>query len=64
MITVTKLNRQSVVVNAEMIKFIEETPDTMITLVSGDHFMVHETVEEVVDKAVEYARRIRTFRVE
>ena len=64
MITLTKLNKQSVVVNAEMIKFIEKTPDTMITLVSGDHFMVHETVEEVVDKAVDYARRIRTFRVE
>jgi flagellar protein FlbD len=63
MITVTKLNKQNVIVNAELIKFIEETPDTMITLVSGDHFMVRETVEEIVDKAIEYAQRIRAFRV-
>jgi uncharacterized protein YlzI (FlbEa/FlbD family) len=42
---------------------IEETPDTMITLISGDHFMVRESVQEVVDKAVDYARQIRGFRV-
>ena len=63
MITVTKLNKQSVVVNAELIKFIEKTPDTMITLVSGDHFMVLDAMEEVVEKAIDYARRIRCFRV-
>ncbi len=52
-----------VVVNAELIKLIESTPDTLVTLTSGDHLMVSQTVEEVVDRAVEYARRIRSFQV-
>ncbi|NOX59729.1 MAG: flagellar FlbD family protein [Planctomycetes bacterium] len=63
MIVVTKLSGRAVVVNAELIKLIEATPDTLITLVSGDHFMVTESVEEVVERAVEYARRIRNFQV-
>ena len=63
MITVTKLNKQSEVVNAELIKFIEKTPDTLITLIGGERFMVLEPVEDVVDKAIEYARRIRSFQV-
>ncbi len=63
MIVVTKLNGKAVVVNAELIKLIESTPDTLITLTSGDHFMVKEEVEEVVERAVEYARRIRAFQV-
>ncbi|MHC4092414.1 MAG: flagellar FlbD family protein [Planctomycetota bacterium] len=63
MICLTRLNKKVFVVNAELIKMIEETPDTMITLTSGDHFMVRESVQEVVDKAVDYARQIRGFRV-
>ena len=63
MITLTRLNNKMVVVNAELIKLIEATPDTLITLTTGDHYMVKETVEEVVERAVEYARRIRSFRV-
>jgi len=62
-IVVTKLNGKPVVVNAELIKLMESTPDTLITLTSGDHFMVKEEVEEVVERAVEYARRIRSFQV-
>ncbi|HRX84733.1 MAG TPA: flagellar FlbD family protein [Phycisphaerae bacterium] len=63
MITLTRINGRTVVVNAELIKFVESTPDTMLTLVSGDHFMVQESVEDVVERAVEYARRIRAFQV-
>jgi flagellar protein FlbD len=63
MIAVTKLNKQTVIINAELIKFIEQTPDTMITLINGDHMMVRETVQQVVDMAIDYARQIRGFRV-
>jgi flagellar protein FlbD len=63
MIALTKLNKQRVIINAELIKFIEQTPDTMITLINGDHLMVRETVQEVVDMAIDYARQIRGFRV-
>lgn len=63
MIFLTRLNKQCVVVNAELIKVVEATPDTLITLINGDHLMVRESVEEVVEKSVEYARRIRGFQV-
>ncbi len=63
MILLTRLNDKPVVVNAELIKLIESTPDTLITLINGDHMMVRESAEEVVEKAVEYARRIRSFSV-
>lgn len=63
MIVVTRLNDRAVVVNAELIKMIEATPDTLVTLVNGDHLMVRESVEEVVSRAVDYARRIRSFQV-
>ena len=63
MICLTRLNKQVFVVNAELIKMIEETPDTLITLVNGDYFMVRESLQEVVDRAIDYARQIRAFRV-
>ena len=63
MILLTRLNDKPVVVNAELIKMIESTPDTLITLINGDHMMVRESMEDVVEKAVEYARRIRSFSV-
>ena len=63
MITLTKLNDRTVIVNAELIKLVEATPDTLITLTTGDHFMVKEKVEDVVERAIEYARRIRSFQV-
>jgi len=51
------------VVNAELIKFVESTPDTLITLTTGEKIMVRETLEEVVDRAILYGRRIRCFAV-
>jgi len=64
MIAVTRLNDKRFILNAELIKTVEKTPDTMITLTTGDKMMVKETMEEVVQRAVEYGRLIRTFRVQ
>ena len=62
MIAVTRLNNKRFVVNAEQIRFIETTPDTMITLVNGDKIMVRESLEEVVRLATEYCRQVRAFK--
>jgi len=59
MITVTRLSGKPFIVNAELIRFIEQTPDTLITLTSGDKLLVKEPMEEVVRRAIEYARSIR-----
>ncbi len=61
MITLTKLGGQRFVLNAERIRSVEETPDTTITLVGGDHILVQETMREVVERAVEYGRSLRTL---
>ncbi len=61
MIVVTRLRGEHVVVNAELIKFVESTPDTIITLTNGEHLIVLETVEEVVRRAIEYGRNLRAF---
>ena len=64
MITVTRLNDKPVVINAELIKTVESTPDTLITLVNGDRMMVKESMEVIVSKAIEYGRHLRAFAVE
>jgi len=59
MITATRLNGKPIVVNAELIRSIEENPDTTITLVNGDHIIVRETMDEVVSRAIDYGRHLR-----
>ena len=61
MIQLTRLSGQEFIVNAEFIKFVEETPDTVITLVNGDRLLVRESLEEVVRRSVEYSRSVRAF---
>lgn len=63
MITVTRLDQRVVVLNADMIKMLESTPDTIVTLVNGDTMVVRESVEEVVRRAIDYQRQVRGFQV-
>jgi flagellar protein FlbD len=59
MVTLTRLNGTRFVVNAELIRTVEENPDTVITLVNGDHLIVKEPMKAVVEKAIEYGRLLR-----
>ncbi len=61
MIEVTRLKGKKVTVNAEMIETIEETPDTVITLVSGKKLIVNETSEEVANMVINYKKKIYTL---
>ena len=63
MITLTRLNGKPFVLNAELIKIVEENPDTTILLTNGDRVIVRESMAEVVDRAIEYGRLLRTFLV-
>ena len=60
MIQLTRLNNRPLVVNSDLIKFIENTPDTVITLVSGEKIVVLETVAEVMEEILNFRRRIMT----
>ncbi len=59
MIRLTRLNNRPLVVNSELIKFIENAPDTVITLVTGEKIVVRETAEEVMARILEYRRQVR-----
>ena len=59
MIRVTRFSGDAFVVNAELIKFIEETPDTIITLRDGEKFIVKEKAEELVRRIIAYGRMVR-----
>ncbi len=59
MITVTRLNGKPFVVNAELIRSVEENPDTTIALINGDHVIVKESMSDVVRKTIEYGRCLR-----
>ena len=58
MIEVTRLKGSKIMLNAELIEMIEETPDTVITLTSGKKFVVSETAKQVTDRVIEYKRHI------
>ena len=47
------------VLNAELIKFVEETPDTVLTLLDGEKLLVKESSEEVIRRTAAYRREIR-----
>lgn len=58
MIQLTRLNNSGFTVNADLIKFVEQNPDTVITLVNGEKILVQEPVGEVVSRVVEFRRRL------
>ena len=59
MITVTRLNGKAFVINADLIKVVEENPDTTIRLTTGDTMIVRESMQEVVELAIDYGRSLR-----
>lgn len=61
MITLTRLNGGQFVLNADLIRTVEQTPDTMIKLTTGEHVLVRESLDEVIDRVVEYGRLLRTL---
>ena len=59
MISLTRLNGQRFVMNAEKIRYVEQTPDTVVCSDTGEKLMVKETLDEVMRRAIDYARAIR-----
>jgi flagellar protein FlbD len=57
-IRLTRLNSQPVTLNSDLIKFVESNPDTVITLVSGDKILVHETPDDVLAQVIKFRRDV------
>jgi flagellar protein FlbD len=58
MIRLTRLNNQPLTVNSDLIKFVEQSPDTLITLVTGEKIVVRESAEEVLARLIEFRRAV------
>jgi flagellar protein FlbD len=58
MIQLTRLNNQPLVVNSDLIKFLEKSPDTVLTLLTGEKVVVRETSEEVLQKIVAFRQAV------
>jgi len=58
MIRLTRLNQRPLVLNSDLIEFIENAPDTVITLVTGDKLVVRESADEIMDRIVEFRHRL------
>lgn len=58
MIVITRLDGKCYTLNAEIIETIESTPDTVITLTTGRKLVVKECVDDIIDKTIQYKRKI------
>lgn len=59
MIYLNRLDNSEILLNALLIERIEATPDTVVTLTTGNKVVVRQSPDEVVQKAVDYLRGLR-----
>ncbi len=64
MITVTRLNDSKLVVNSDLIEFVEAIPDTIISLTTGKKIMVKESTSIIIQLVTEFRNKISSIRVE
>ncbi len=58
MIQLTRLNNSSLMVNSDLIKFVEQSPDTVITLLNGEKIIVRESGDQVLERIVLFRRTV------
>ena len=58
MIKLTRTSGKEFVLNADLIVEVQETPDTVITLTNGKKLLVKDSADDIINKVVDYRRRI------
>ncbi|MFW6386418.1 MAG: flagellar FlbD family protein [Bacillota bacterium] len=58
MIKLKKMNGEEIVVNIDLVETVQATPDTVISLSTGKKILVDNDVEDIIDKVLEYKRKI------
>ena len=58
MVQLTRLNGHPLAVNSDLIKFVEQAPDTVITLVNGEKIVVRESAEDVLERVLQFRRSV------
>ena len=64
MIKLTRLSHEPLVLNADLIEYMEATPDTVITLTTGQKLRVSETADEVIARVIEFRQAILNQKTE
>jgi uncharacterized protein YlzI (FlbEa/FlbD family) len=57
-IQLTRLNGNPIALNSDLIKFVENAPDTVITLINGEKIIVRENSDDVIHRIVEFRRAV------
>ena len=58
MISLTRINGTMIVINAEIIEFVEANPDTIVSLMNGHKYLVKDSVDDVVKKVRDYKHSV------
>jgi uncharacterized protein YlzI (FlbEa/FlbD family) len=58
MIQLTRLNNKPLIVNSDLIKFVEQSPDTLVTLITGEKIVVLEKASEVLNRVIDFRRSV------
>lgn len=58
MIKLTGLNNKEIIINADNIEKLEAVPESLITLINGNKYLVHDDIEDIVNKVIEYKSKI------
>jgi flagellar protein FlbD len=59
MIRLTRLNHAALVVNCDLIEHIDMSPDTVLSMTTGQRITVLETAEQVIRQVIEFRRQLR-----
>jgi flagellar protein FlbD len=60
MIRVTRLNSAPMILNSDLIEHIDQSPDTVIALTTGQSVRVRETADEILSRIVDFRRTIQS----
>lgn len=58
MIKLTRLNNSPIVINSDLIEFVEALPDTIITLSTGQKIIVRESIDDVIERVTDFKRSV------
>ena len=58
MIALTKINGEIIVINSKQIEHIDVIPESKITMMNGKYYIVRESVEEIIQKEIQFNRQI------
>ena len=61
MIKLTTLNGEHIVVNCNQIESVETIPESKVILLNKDFYIVKESIDEIINKVIEYNARIYTL---